>query len=111
MIDPDYSRAEYIAIEHRGSRWLSPADRAPAGGDWADIIAVSPDIVALIVGDVAGHGIGAAGIMSVLRDAIIEAVLERRIPSQVLALANSLAMATAFLPLQSSRSPIVNAER
>src|SRR5215470_11914603 len=45
-----------------------PASRAAqAGGDWFDVIPLDADQVALVVGDVTGHGIHAAAIMGQLR--------------------------------------------
>jgi PAS domain S-box-containing protein len=45
-----------------------PASRAAeAGGDWFDVIPLDRDQVALVVGDVTGHGIHAAAIMGQLR--------------------------------------------
>ncbi len=40
------------------------------GGDWYDVIAISPTRTALIVGDVCGHGIEAAATMTQIRGAI-----------------------------------------
>jgi PAS domain S-box-containing protein len=45
-----------------------PASRAAqAGGDWFDVIALDDGQVALVVGDVTGHGIHAAAVMGQLR--------------------------------------------
>ncbi|MFI9615577.1 sodium/proline symporter PutP [Streptomyces sp. NPDC052023] len=51
--------------------WYLPAD-APSGvgGDWFDVIPLSGARVALVVGDVAGHGITAAATMGRLRTAV-----------------------------------------
>ncbi|GHE15711.1 sodium/proline symporter PutP [Streptomyces alanosinicus] len=51
--------------------WYLPAD-APngVGGDWFDVIPLSGARVALVVGDVAGHGINAAATMGRLRVAV-----------------------------------------
>ncbi len=42
------------------------------GGDWYDIVQLDGDRVALVIGDVAGHGIASAGLMGRLRH-IVEA--------------------------------------
>ncbi|MGW2486136.1 sodium/proline symporter PutP [Streptomyces sp. NPDC001606] len=51
--------------------WYLPAD-APSGvgGDWFDVIPLSGARIALVVGDVAGHGINAAATMGRLRVAV-----------------------------------------
>ncbi len=51
--------------------WYLPAD-APTGvgGDWFDVIPLSGARVALVVGDVAGHGLNAAATMGRLRTAV-----------------------------------------
>jgi PAS domain S-box-containing protein len=52
------------------TRYL-PADAAVAvGGDWFDVIRLSGSRVALVVGDVTGHGIRAAATMGQLRTAV-----------------------------------------
>ncbi|MFJ5272579.1 SpoIIE family protein phosphatase [Streptomyces sp. NPDC088358] len=53
-----------------GSRYV-PADLDHGvGGDWYDVIALPRDRVALVVGDVVGHGIQAAAAMGRLRTAL-----------------------------------------
>ncbi|MFF7388514.1 sodium/proline symporter PutP [Streptomyces scabiei] len=51
--------------------WYFPAD-APSGvgGDWFDVIPLSGTRVALVVGDVVGHGMNAAATMGRLRTAV-----------------------------------------
>lgn len=49
------------------ARYLSSADRVEVGGDWYDVVAVDADHVAVVVGDVAGHGLPAVGTMAKLR--------------------------------------------
>ncbi|MCW5253175.1 SpoIIE family protein phosphatase [Streptomyces sp. SHP 1-2] len=52
------------------SRYLPATPRAGVGGDWFDVIALSGARVALVVGDVVGHGIHAAATMGRLRTAV-----------------------------------------
>ena len=47
------------------ARYLLAQDRA--GGDWCDAVALDDGRVVLVVGDVVGHGIGAAVVMGELR--------------------------------------------
>ncbi|PIM69418.1 phosphatase [Streptomyces sp. JV178] len=51
-------------------RYRPAGDRAGVGGDWYDVIPLSGARVALVVGDVVGHGIHAAATMGRLRTAV-----------------------------------------
>jgi PAS domain S-box-containing protein len=57
------------AVEAR-SRYLPAGSRLGVGGDWFDVIALSGARVALVVGDVVGHGMKAAVTMGRLRTAV-----------------------------------------
>jgi PAS domain S-box-containing protein len=48
-------------------RYQPASQAAEVGGDWFDVIALDGGQVALVVGDVAGHGIHAAALMGELR--------------------------------------------
>ncbi|KOY53413.1 SpoIIE family protein phosphatase [Streptomyces sp. XY332] len=52
------------------SRYLPAGTAAGLGGDWFDVIQLSGARVALVVGDVVGHGIRAAATMGRLRTAV-----------------------------------------
>ncbi|MFF3875726.1 SpoIIE family protein phosphatase [Streptomyces sp. NPDC001978] len=52
------------------SRYLPADSHHGAGGDWFDVIPLSGARVALVVGDVVGHGINAAAAMGRLRTAV-----------------------------------------
>ncbi|MCS0606336.1 SpoIIE family protein phosphatase [Streptomyces sp. LP11] len=52
------------------TRYLPAASRAGVGGDWFDVIPLSGSRVALVVGDVVGHGIRASATMGRLRTAV-----------------------------------------
>jgi PAS domain S-box-containing protein len=60
--------ARTAAVE-AASRYL-PAARAGVGGDWFDVIPLSGMRVAMVVGDVVGHGIEASATMGRLRTAV-----------------------------------------
>ncbi|WP_327319901.1 SpoIIE family protein phosphatase [Streptomyces sp. NBC_01235] len=57
------------AAVHAASRYL-PAARAGVGGDWFDVIPLSGMRVAMVVGDVVGHGVQASATMGRLRTAV-----------------------------------------
>ncbi len=61
---PDQSALEIA------SRYLPAGTEAGLGGDWFDVIPLSGARVALVVGDVVGHGIRAAATMGRLRTAV-----------------------------------------
>ncbi|MDQ0809300.1 PAS domain S-box-containing protein [Streptomyces sp. B3I7] len=62
-------RLPRTAAVEAASRYL-PAARAGVGGDWFDVIPLSGMRVAMIVGDVVGHGIRASATMGRLRTAV-----------------------------------------
>jgi anti-sigma regulatory factor (Ser/Thr protein kinase) len=60
------------------------------GGDWYDVIALSEDRVALVIGDVQGHSAGAATIMGQMRTAVRAYAVEGHPPDVVVSHANRL---------------------
>ena len=68
------------------------ADGAPAGGDWCEVLALSDHLDVLTIGDVAGHGASVADMMVTMRDAVLCASHDTRVPSAVLANVNALAL-------------------
>ncbi|MEU9302043.1 SpoIIE family protein phosphatase [Streptomyces sp. NPDC048269] len=60
---------DHAALE-TASRYLPAGGQAGVGGDWFDVIPLSGARVALVVGDVVGHGIRAAATMGRLRTAV-----------------------------------------
>ncbi|MFS8197835.1 SpoIIE family protein phosphatase [Streptomyces sp. CWNU-52B] len=59
----------HTAAVEAASRYL-PAARAGVGGDWFDVIPLSGMRVAMVVGDVVGHGVQASATMGRLRTAV-----------------------------------------
>ncbi|NUQ95089.1 MAG: SpoIIE family protein phosphatase [Streptomyces sp.] len=64
-----YHRPAQPAVE-TAMRYLPADPRAGVGGDWFDVVPLSGARVALVVGDVVGHGINASATMGQLRSAI-----------------------------------------
>lgn len=60
---------EQSAVEV-ATRYLPASANAGVGGDWFDVIPLSGARVALVVGDVVGHGIHASATMGMLRTAV-----------------------------------------
>ncbi|NUR01759.1 MAG: SpoIIE family protein phosphatase [Streptomyces sp.] len=52
------------------ARYLPAAQGEEVGGDWYDVIPLSADRVALVIGDVMGHGLAEAATMGRLRTAV-----------------------------------------
>ncbi|WP_320784060.1 SpoIIE family protein phosphatase [Streptomyces sp. CRN 30] len=64
-----HALAGQVAVEF-ASRYLPALSQAGVGGDWFDVIPLSGTRVALVVGDVVGHGIHASVTMGRLRTAV-----------------------------------------
>jgi len=82
MLPTKLSAPAGLEIAHR---YLPGSDMAVVGGDWFDVIALSGGRVALVVGDVMGHGIQAASAMGQLRTAVRTLAAVDLPPAEVLA--------------------------
>jgi len=67
MLPTALPRLTGIELTHR---YLPASDHARIGGDWFDAIALPGSRVALVVGDVMGHGMRSAAIMGQLRTSV-----------------------------------------
>jgi PAS domain S-box-containing protein len=74
------------------ARYLPGARGAAIGGDWYDVLERPDGRVALVVGDVAGHGLRAAASMGQLRNAFRAYGLVESSPAEVVARINRLVM-------------------
>jgi Stage II sporulation protein E (SpoIIE)/GAF domain len=63
-------RPPHLTAVEVASRYLPADAQAGVGGDWFDVIPLSGTRVALVVGDVVGHGIQASATMGRLRSAV-----------------------------------------
>ncbi|WP_455358290.1 PP2C family protein-serine/threonine phosphatase [Streptomyces sp. SYSU K21746] len=59
-----------VAAASAAARYLPAGQGAEIGGDWYDVIPLSAERVALVVGDVMGHGMAEAATMGRLRTAV-----------------------------------------
>jgi serine phosphatase RsbU (regulator of sigma subunit)/anti-sigma regulatory factor (Ser/Thr protein kinase) len=67
LLPSRFSAQEAVEVAHR---YLPARTRAGLGGDWFDVIPLSGARVALVVGDVVGHGLRASATMGRLRTAV-----------------------------------------
>ena len=74
------------------ARYLPGARGAAVGGDWYDVLERPDGRVALVVGDVVGHGLRAAATMGQLRNAFRAYGLVESSPAEVVARINRLVM-------------------
>ncbi|MEV4676306.1 GAF domain-containing SpoIIE family protein phosphatase [Actinomadura sp. NPDC049382] len=73
---PDIPGAELTARYRPG--------KASVGGDWYDVFTLPSGEIGIVMGDVAGHGLGAAVVMGRMRSALRAYALESTDPSEVL---------------------------
>ena len=66
------------------ARYLPAAQEASLGGDWYDVIELGFRRLGISIGDVAGHGLGAATYMGQLRSAMRAYALDVEEPAEVL---------------------------
>jgi serine phosphatase RsbU (regulator of sigma subunit) len=64
--------------------YMPAGERTYVGGDWYDAFVLPDDLLGVVVGDVAGHGLAAAGLMGQLRNALRAYALDGASPSEVL---------------------------
>jgi two-component system, chemotaxis family, sensor kinase Cph1 len=86
---PDLDGVE-LCVKYR------PAARAAIGGDWYDVFPLPNGRIAIAVGDVAGHGVGAAPMMAHLRHGLRAYLFKAPGPAEALTRLNDLV--AALLP-------------
>jgi len=84
-------RLPQIAGLTMSARYLPAGAGEAVGGDWYDAVELSDGRVALLVGDVVGHGLRAAAAMGQLRNAFRAYALVESSPAEVMARVNRLA--------------------
>ena len=101
------------------ARYRSATVRGGIGGDWYDVFPLARGEVALVVGDVMGHGLGAAALMAQIRTGLRAYALDGHPPDGVVERLNRLALslgvrqmttlAYAHLDLDAGRARVVSA--
>jgi PAS domain S-box-containing protein len=76
------------------ARYLPAGAGTAVGGDWYDAAELPDGRLALVVGDVVGHGLRAAAVMGQLRNAFRAYAIVESSPSEILARLNRLAMSS-----------------
>ncbi|MFF4692338.1 SpoIIE family protein phosphatase [Streptomyces sp. NPDC001307] len=84
-----------VEVAHR---YLPAAGPAGVGGDWYDVIPLSGARVGLVVGDVAGHGTGAAATMGRVRTTVAALAALDLAPDELLARLDDLVARTGAPP-------------
>ncbi|MEU5194460.1 SpoIIE family protein phosphatase [Streptomyces scabiei] len=84
-----------VEVAHR---YLPAAGPAGVGGDWYDVIPLSGARVGLVVGDVAGHGTGAAATMGRVRTTVAALAALDLAPDELLARLDDLVARTDAPP-------------
>ena len=79
------------------ARYLVAGHEQAAGGDWFDAIPLSDGSVALIVGDVVGHGVAASAAMGQLRAVLCELLTDETDTGRALRRADAFAARTPAL--------------
>ncbi|GAA3547121.1 SpoIIE family protein phosphatase [Streptomyces osmaniensis] len=80
--------SEHPLLETAG-RYLPGTQGMEVGGDWYDVVSAG-DAIALVIGDVQGHGVQAAATMGQLRSAVRAFALGDRPPDEVMSGTNRL---------------------
>ncbi|MGW1542011.1 SpoIIE family protein phosphatase [Streptomyces sp. NPDC002309] len=86
-------------------RYLPSDRRVGVGGDWFDVVELSGARIALVVGDVVGHGISAAAGMGRIRAAMLTLAALDLSPAEVLAHLDDLLARLAAEDLESKAMP------
>ncbi|MHB1322927.1 MAG: SpoIIE family protein phosphatase [Coriobacteriia bacterium] len=75
-----------------GHLYHSASGAATVGGDFYDVMSLGDDRIGLVIGDVAGRGLEAAGLTSLVKTAIRSEALRVPSPQSVMSRANELVM-------------------
>ena len=91
------------------ARYLPARDEV--GGDWYDMIQLPRGKVGVVIGDVAGHGLGAATLMGQLRTALRAYALDGHRPGQALQLVDYFAVSLDEEVMASAALAVVDPDK
>jgi serine phosphatase RsbU (regulator of sigma subunit) len=83
-------RLPYVADADLHAVYVPAGRESRVGGDWYDAFELADGRILFSIGDVAGHGIDAAVVMSRVRQAILSVGIEESDPANVLARTNEI---------------------
>jgi serine/threonine-protein kinase RsbW len=90
------------------ARYQPAAVGVEVGGDWYDVVPIDQHLVGLVVGDVEGHDLGAARMMSRLRHTLGLLLLEEREPGKALQRLNRVSLAGGGSRLTTVLAAVLN---
>lgn len=76
---------------HVAARYIPAAQGVRVCGDWYDVTDLGDERIGVAVGDVAGHGVQAAGLMGQLSSALSAEIRSKRPPAEALAIVDEYA--------------------
>ncbi|WP_308015330.1 SpoIIE family protein phosphatase [Cellulomonas chengniuliangii] len=76
-------QAEVVGLDV-WSYYAPNVEHAQVGGDWYDVLQISPEVVGVVIGDVVGHDVEAAAAMGQLRSVVRSYAYEVTTPGPVL---------------------------
>ena len=92
------------------ARYVAGSAEAQVGGDWYDVIPLRDGQIGIAIGDVVGHGLGAAARMASLQNALRAYALEGLRPSLVLERMNGFAREVEGGPMATLLYAVVDPE-
>jgi anti-sigma regulatory factor (Ser/Thr protein kinase) len=93
------------------ARYLPAAARGLVGGDWYDVIPLPDGRIGVVIGDVVGHGVGAATLMGSLRSALRAFAVQGLSPAQVAPLLARFALTAGNARMATYLYGVVTADR
>jgi anti-sigma regulatory factor (Ser/Thr protein kinase)/putative methionine-R-sulfoxide reductase with GAF domain len=106
LLPPRFGAVHGVTV---AARYLPARDEV--GGDWYDMIQLPRGKVGVVIGDVAGHGLGAATLMGQLRTALRAYALDGHRPGQALRLVDYFALSLDEEVMASAALAVVDPDK